>query len=245
MAAALAVDAMDNGCPVVFWQLELSKQETALTLMSQRPGEEEWWKTWDRKRANAPAPASWSDLLEIRGAGMEDDYHAEAIVEAIVALSRKAKKHAHACNGLLIVDYVQLLTMRNKDGMDASHQVLAAAANRITKAAAAHGVALVMLSQRTKEARKTGGARDTDAAGADFGPMPDAAVVIRKDQGGKDKEKDPDARLAEWTKSRGTWKNPSSTRGLYYINRALVDEEHAPAPKVKQGEEGNQTGRDW
>lgn len=231
IAAALAVDAMAAGCPVLFWQLELGRTETLEHLMAQLPGDGKWWEESFRKRANASLPKAWAGLLDIPRADDLAASQAETIREALLAQAgrcerlRRRGSLGHACNGLVVVDYVQLLTIRDKGPRDAGHEVLTTAVNRLAKPAADAGAGLVLLSQVTKEARKSGGTDDTGYSGADFARMAHAAAMVSKESD--------QARLISWTKDRGRLEYPEKGRYpdreriLHVVNRALVDADAA------------------
>ena len=63
MAALLAVDAMAAGCPVLFWQLELSREETLEHLLAQVPEPPGWWKAEFWHRAKRTLPDAWADAF--------------------------------------------------------------------------------------------------------------------------------------------------------------------------------------
>lgn len=160
LAALLAVDAMAVGCPVLFWQLELSREETLEHLLSQMPGTGRWWNDYWTTRCNRPLPPSWGELLAVPPVNGPEDYHAETIRDAMLNLARKterdrrAGKTRHACNGLVVVDYTQLLDLLARTGHTPQHEILTKGASMLTKAAADKGLCLVLLSQLTKEAKK-------------------------------------------------------------------------------------------
>jgi Trk-type K+ transport system membrane component len=57
----------------------------------------------------------------------------------------KAGKARHACRGLVVVDYAQLLTMRDAGPRNANHDILCTAASRRAHAAADAGACLLLL----------------------------------------------------------------------------------------------------
>ena len=232
LAALVAVDAMAAGCPVLFWQLELGREETLEHLAAQVP-HKEWWRTpfW-KKVHEYRLPESWRELLTMpRNTPPE----AEAIARAMKEQARKADRARragtlrHACNGLVVVDYAQLLTLKDRTARDAGHEVLTTAASRLTKTAADCGAVLLLLSQlnkgdqnsRESEVRIAG----TAFAGADIARMAHCALQIhkaRKTDGGKwvacssweTPEKNEtlgDSRLLTWTKTRGVWMGSNGT----------------------------------
>lgn len=237
LAAAVAVDAMAAGCPTLAWQMELGRAEMLMHLLAQIPGEGKWWETDDRDRANRSLPDEWSRLLSVPAISTGEDYTAERIVEDMVRLAHKGRRMGqHACSGLVVVDYAQLLTMGAAEAREASHEVLSRAASLLTKTASEEGLAIVITSQTTKtsrtEADREPEAADTDASGADFARMPDVALSIMRKRkprrGDEDKQKRRErlaARYLQFTKDRGTWQQPSDREKVYYVNRALVDEE--------------------
>ena len=256
LAALLAVDAMAAGCQVLFWQLELSREETLEHLAAQVP-HKGWWRTplWKKAYEN-PLPASWRELLTLpRNTAPE----AEAIARAMKEQARKADRARragtmkHACNGLVVVDYAQLLTMEAKGPRDAGHEVLTTAASRLAKTAADCGAVLLLLSQLNKEAQKSGadGVAGTSFAGADIARMAHCAVMVNKaKEGGAvcDAQDEPhyeagkgESRLLTWTKNRGVWmgengtKRPDRKRCIWYESnaRALHDEKPEAAKRGK------------
>ncbi len=247
MAGAFAVDAMAAGCPVTVWQLELSREEMLEHLVAQDTSRgsrgEPHCNTPFWKRAGAPLPDAWGPLLTIP---RWPDPTAEAVEAAIfkqardTSRARRAGTIRHAVNGLVIVDYAQLLTMASRGPRDAGHEILATAASRLAKAAAETGSVLVLLSQLTKEAqRQTEIVASTSYTGADLARMVHAAVTICRACDGKDglraaaaNEKGLDdpihgrARWLAWTKTRGKLSAstglayPEEERAVWYRNRA-------------------------
>ena len=227
LAALVAVDAMAAGCPVLFWQLELSREETLEHLAAQVP-HKEWWRTpfWQKAHGN-PLPETWRELLTLpRNTAPE----AEAIARAMKEQARKADRARragtlrHACNGLVVVDYAQLLTLEAKGPRDAGHEVLTTAASRLAKTAADCGAVLLLLSQLNKDAQKSGldGVAGTSFAGADIARMAHCAVMVNKaKEGGAvcDAQDEPlieagkgESRLLTWTKARGVWMGEHGTK---------------------------------
>jgi hypothetical protein len=188
-------------------------------MMAQLPGEQGWQEKRFLTRANQPLPDAWQNLLEIPRADDLAAAEAESIRDAMRSLARRAKRHSHACRGLLIVDYVQLLTVRNKGPRDAGHEVLTTAASLLTKAAAEADVALVLLSQMTKSdpSRKGEQGHGVGFSGADLERMAHAAAIIRKDTD--------TARVVQWVKDRGRlgWPQYKNTLQVKPSSRAFVD----------------------
>ena len=254
LAALVAVDAMDAGCPVLFWQLELSREETLEHLAAQVP-HKEWWRTpfWQKAHRN-PLPETWRELLTLPRTTAPE---AEAIARAMKEQARKAYRARragtirHACNGLVVVDYAQLLTLEDRKARDAGHEVLTTAASRLAKTAADCGAVLLLLSQLNKEAQKSGadGVAGTSFAGADIARMAHCAVMVNKaKEGGAvcDAQDEPhyeagkgESRLLTWTKNRGVWmgengtKRPDRKRCIWYESnaRALHDEKPEAAKR--------------
>lgn len=248
LGAALAVDALEAGCPVLFWQLELSRDDALEHLAAQRPAPGAWWGKDFRTRAwnTAAVPESWDNLLRVPRAPV---YEAEELERAFLRMARESRSRRnagtlkHACNGLALVDYVQLLTLHDRRARDAGHEVLTTAVSRLAKAAAESGVCLVLLSQLNKADRQQGQLADTALAGADLARMAHCAVFIQKahkENGtwkacAADKQEpftDPgkgEARLLSWTKTRGVQRTgpldrvPDKPESFWCYNRALHD----------------------
>jgi len=216
LASVLAVDALAAGCPVLFWQLELGREETLEHLQAQHPDPAGWWKEHFWSRAHRALPGAWEDLLTVPQSPSPE---AEAIKAAMLDQARKcerarrAKKICHACNGLVIVDYAQLLTLADKGPGQAQHEILATAASRLAKAAGDCGAVLLILSQLNKVDQNTGVPTGTALAGADLARMAHRVALVNKaTSGGKvaktaedvdaDDEKG-EARLVTWVKARG------------------------------------------
>ena len=228
-AALFTVDAMAAGCPVLFWQLELSREETLEHLLAQSPDVAEpglaHHQTPFWKRARRPLPAAWADLLTVpRWPGTD----AESIETAMLAQARKAErarnagKGKHEVNGLVVVDYMQLLTMAAKGPKDAGHEILSTAASRLAKAAAESGACVLLLSQLNKADQREGTAGGTALAGADLARMAHRVALLQKaDADGKacgagvevnTETGKGEARLLTWTKARGTYREPPDYR---------------------------------
>jgi hypothetical protein len=215
LAALLAVDAMAVGCPVLFWQLELRREETLEHLQAQHSDPAGWWEIpfWDRARRMLPDSYS----LEVPRWPAADVETILAEMQNLVWKAEIQRGHplTHACNGLLIVDYMQLLTVADKGPINSQHEVLATAASRLAKAAAESGVVLVLLSQLNKQDQLEGGTalqrmahrvallQKADADGNAFKPG-GKPVAWDKDKG--------EARLLTWTKARGVRHSPECQR---------------------------------
>ena len=175
LAAAIAVDALQAGVPVLFWQLELSREETLEHMFAQIPGADRWWNEYWTKRCNRPLPEKWKDLLMVPPTSGAVDYEAETIVDAMRRLAKQSKRAgvAHKVRGLVVVDYVQMLSIRSRRAATPQHEILCTAASMLAKTAADLGLGLVLLSQLTKEAKKDQsagrqGMEETAASGADL-----------------------------------------------------------------------------
>lgn len=212
LGATIAVDAMAAGCPVLFWQLELSREETLENMLCQVGPK--YAKTAWRSKANHDLPEAWADLLTLPKCDTPEAAHVENIIRSMESQARKVRQTgAHAVRGLVVVDYAQLLTVEDRTARDARFEVLEKAASRLAKAAGECGAALVLLSQVNKAARNDGNAlAGTSYAGADLERMAHAAVTIWKSIGGKPAaafepgDTDPEngvARLLSFTKTRG------------------------------------------
>ena len=235
-AALLAVDALAAGCPVLFWQLELSREETLEHLLAQVPEPSNWWKMKFWERAKRPLPDTWEDLLTVpRWA----DSNVESIVAAMQSQARKvtraerAGRTCHKVCGLVVVDYAQLLTTKDRGPRDAGHEVLTTAASRLAKAAAESGAVLLLLSQLNKQEQRDADATGTALAGADLARMAHRVVLVQKAQadgkacnGAADWSPDKgEARLLTWTKARGVrytleGRRPERSRVIWYAGQA-------------------------
>lgn len=214
-AALLAVDAMAAGCPVLFWQLELSREETLEHLQAQLPEPLGWWRVPYWKRARRDLPGSWTELLTV------PRWPSPEVEEVIAAMERMAReterarragKKRHKCRGLAIVDYAQLLTLEDAGPRNAQHEILATAASRLAKAAAENGVCLLLLSQLNKQEQREGTTEGTALAGADLARMAHRVALMQKaDEDGKPcaagedvaRDERGEARVITWTKRRG------------------------------------------
>jgi hypothetical protein len=239
LGALLAVDALAAGCPVLIWQLELGRDEALEHMVAQVPQNGAWWETkfWNRARA-LPFPEGWDRLLSIPA---DPRPEAEDLLAAMDRMARRARRDRraetldHACNGLVVVDYAQLLTLRDRRAQAAGHEILSTAASRLAKAAAERGLCLVLLSQLNKGERQEGPLGDTALAGADLARVAHCAVFIQKGnkegkpcKGNEDPHTDPhkgEARVLDWTKRRGAYhldgRRPDKLLPLWVCHRAL------------------------
>jgi len=184
VAAVMAVDALAVGCPVLFLQIELTAEETIEHLQRQNCAEEKWWRRDPLKKPHRELPQHWEDLLEIPEDPSADS---EDIVEAVsrfAAKSRKAKETAadpHECNGLVIIDYAQLITTKDKQNKSLQgHEILAHAASRLAKTAGLEKVVVLLLSQLNKMDQREGTAGGVALAGADIQRMASCVFTIQK-----------------------------------------------------------------
>jgi hypothetical protein len=250
LAALFAVDALAVGCPVLFWQLELSREETLEHLQAQRPDLDGWPTRDFWGRARAPLPDAWADLLTVpRWPAPE----VEAVRDAMLTMTRKAArtgKPRHACKGLVLVDYAQLLTVADAGPRLAGHEILTTAASRLAKAAAESGACLLLLSQLNKVDQNQGRAGGTALAGADLARMAHRVAMLQKADAAGDACADGDApewdaskgeaRLLTWTKARGVNYAPDGTRpdrACVFWNggrsRALNDGDQKGGPNIE------------
>lgn len=240
LGALLAVDALAAGCPVLFWQMELNRFKTLEHLTAQLPGTGRWWlhdwKTRLSGLSDKTPPDGW-DRLDVPSFASREAAEIQRAIEALARKSgaaRRAGTLAHACNGLVVVDYIQKLTMREKGPRAAEHEVINGAASDLVKTAADLGVCLVMLSQINKDAQKAGDDGGTSLAGADLARPADTLVTIRKANkaaaewkptpDGKKADHDPtkgEARLLRFHKWRGTLGNVDESMAVWTWNRAL------------------------
>jgi len=224
---------------VLFWQLELGREETLEHLVAQTQQNGAWWETkfWRRARALL-FPAGWDRLLTMP---RDPQPEAEDLLVAMARMARRGRKDRragtlnHACNGLVVVDYAQLLTLRDRRARDAGHEMLLTAASRLVKSAAEQDLCLVLLSQLNKADRAEGTMADTALAMADLNRIAHCTVFIQKAGAdgkackGKEKAaKDPrkgEARVLDWKKRRGMLyldgREPNDTWPLWCYNRAL------------------------
>jgi len=253
MTTAWAVDAMAAGCPVLFWQLELSREETLEHLLAQVPGTGRWWNDYWTKRCNKPIPEAWEPLLDLPPVNGPEEYEAETIRDAMLALAAR-RRSRHKCKGLVIVDYAQLLTIRDRRGSTPQHEILTKAASMLAKTAGDHGLCLLLLSQLTKAAKNAQhegkGMEETALTGADLSRMAHVAFGLSHavkngagdwiECGARDVEKGPngegEARLLANLKRRGFSKiadqMPDFTKPLWASDeRALHGGEIVSAEK--------------
>jgi len=202
LASALAVDALNAGCPVTFHQMELGVTATIEHLLAQDPtlkGEygkrHHNWSLADRLPKDVPA--HWCDLLSIpRWASC----NAEEIAQSMQEMASRAKRmrrsgaNDHRCNGLLIVDYVQRLRLAGAQRWQAGHEVMTEAVSILAKTAEECGAVLVLLSQVTKASRPGKGkdvqrSSGTEYSGADLERVAYSACTIFKGRWDEEKEK--------------------------------------------------------
>jgi DnaB-like helicase C terminal domain len=216
LAALLAVDALAARCPVLFWQLELSREETLENLQAQRIDLDGWPdKPFWRGRRHNPLPPAWADLLAIPRWPASD---VEAVWAALVSMTRQADRAAraganrHACKGLVIVDYMQRVTVADAGPRNAQHEILCTAASLLAKAAAETGACLLLLSQLNKLDQRTTATTGTALAGADLARMAHRVALLQGANAagkpcGTDKPYDDPCkgrrRVLTWTKARG------------------------------------------
>lgn len=255
LAGVLVTDTLQAGVPVTFWQLELGVEETLEHIIAQNPENQhrgrKHYASRFVERAVGPWPASWEGLLTVP---RRPGYRTEEALDALRALARKGGKLrrtgqlTHNCNGLFVLDYVQLLKMADKGGYHARHDEMTDAISWLAKEAAESGTCLVILSQVTKLSRREGDPADgTQYAGADLERAAHVALTLYPGHYDEDTDKiiptkkhdDPDKaklclpvpdrgtpRILAFTKDRGVWMEegdnfPEKRRGLWYMHRAL------------------------
>lgn len=186
LAGALIADALQAGVPAVFWQLELGVEEALEHIIAQCPerqhrGRKHYLSPF-LERALGPWPARWDGLLSVP---RRPGYHTEDALDALRALARKGDKLrrtgqlTHNCNGLFVLDYIQLLKMEDKKGYHARHDEMTDAISWLAKEANESGVCLVILSQVTKASRREGETEDgTQYAGADLQRAAHIAMTV-------------------------------------------------------------------
>jgi len=167
---------------------------------------------------------------------------------------------AHKCRGLVLVDYAQLLTVRDRRAATPQHEILTKAASELTKTAADLNLCLVLLSQLTKEAKKDQNKgkqalEETALTGADLSRCAHVAFALShayqakggdwQECGAREVEQSPDgrseARLLANIKRRGVarlngaW--PAFTCPLWLSNeRALHGGDAGTTGKVRMEE---------
>jgi hypothetical protein len=254
LAGVLVTDTLQAGVPVTFWQLELGVEETLEHIIAQHPERRhrgrKHYESRFAERAVGPWPASWEGLLTVP---RRPSYGTEDALDALRALARKGEKLrragqlSHNCNGLFVLDYVQLLKMADKGGYHARHDEMTDAISWLAKEAAESGTCLVILSQVTKASRREGDPADgTEYAGADLQRAAHIALTVYPGHydedtgeivpatggtGEKAKPCEPvqdrgTPRLLAFTKERGVWVEdgdpfPGKRRGVWYMHRAL------------------------
>lgn len=258
LAALFAVDALAVGCPVLYWQLELNREETLEHLIAQDPDATKpgiaAWKVSFWNRARRPLPEAWADLLTVPRWPAPD---VEAVQVALVNMAREAErgrragKVRHAVNGLLVLDYAQLLTLADAGPRNAQHEILCTAASRLAKTAAESGACLLLLSQLNKADQREGTAGGTALAGADLARMAHRVALLQKADANGDAVKAGDAvawdagkgeaRLLTWTKARGVRYTPEGQRP----DRARVFWTGGRSRALHGGDAGAAGGKGW
>lgn len=218
LAALFAVDALASECPVLFWQLELSREEILEHMQAQVPEPADWWMEPFWTRARRPLPEAWTDLLTVpRWPSPE----VEMLLEAVENMALQAERRgSHACKGLVVIDYAQLLTLADTGPLNSQHRILATIVSRITKAAAEHGACVLLLSQHDKAdadlnrmAHRVAVLQKANAKGKACSPGEPADEIAKKGQ----------ARLLTWEKARGVhytlygneWHRPDLSRIIW------------------------------
>ena len=239
LGCVLAVDALKANCPVLFLQLELSAMETVEHMQRQNPehGLDEglWWQ-WDALEEGRPVPENWRTLLRIPPDPRRD---AEWIEDEIRSFATKAK-HAresdgsrHRVNGLVIIDYVQLMSVPVKEKGQQAHDAMMNWVSRIVKTASVHEAVVVFLSQLNKADQKEATAGGTALAGADLARCADAVCMVQKGKKGESRWEacaphehaevvgggEGEARLLSFSKTRGRARN---TEGMQWADRHLL-----------------------
>ena len=178
LAAAFAVDAMAAGCPVRFHQLELGRAACLEYLFHQYTPDT--WRTMPLARLQRDMPAEWLDLLDIPADASPKGPDAVADLQRMARAAERARRAdpgRHACNGLFILDYAQLLAKAVSG--EAFHEALAASVSALVKAAQNSGACLLVLSQVNKSAQDAA-LGQTAFAGADLARLTDCAFTIEK-----------------------------------------------------------------
>jgi len=255
LAGVLVTDTLQAGVPVTFWQLELGVEETLEHILAQNPDKQhrgrKHYESRFVERALGPWPASWGGLLTVP---RRPAYRTEDALDALRALARKGEKLrragqlTHNCNGLFVLDYIQLLKMTDKGSYHARHDEMTDAASWLAKEAAESKTCLVILSQVTKKSRTKDGdpADGTEYSGADLQRAAhialtvypghydeDTGEIVPATGGTSDKAKPcvpvqdrGTPRLIAFNKDRGVWVEdgqsfPEKQRGVWYMHRAL------------------------
>jgi len=244
LAALFAVDALAAGCPVLCWQMELSRERMLEHLLAQVPEPAAWWTVPFRNRvlaARRPLPPEWADLLTIPARAWKTP-EVEAVLDALGKLTqateraRRAGKLRHKVNGLLIVDYMQLLTVKDRTARDTRFEILEKAASRLAAAAEESGACLLLCSQLNKQDQRDATTGGTALAGADIGRMAYRIALLQKADADGNPCKDGgepvawdrgkgEARLLAWVKARGVryapdGHRPDRERVIWYGNRS-------------------------
>ena len=179
LAAAFAVDALAAGCPVRFHQLELGRAACLEYLFHQYPAGDAW-RMMHGKRIQRDMPTEWLDLLDIPADASPKGPDAVADLQRMARAAERARRAdpgRHACNGLFILDYAQLLAKAVSG--EAFHEALAASVSALVKAAQNAGACLLVLSQVNKTAQAAA-LGQTAFAGADLARLTDCAFTIEK-----------------------------------------------------------------
>lgn len=266
LGSLLAVDAMEAGCPVLFWQMELGVGETiehlfAHQLVNGKPA----GGSFAGRVAGSQIPERWRQLLEIPRLDASDaTSSAEGLIQrmqrfadrAAADRDRERDDRRNNVNGLVVVDYLQLLTLSSGQPKAAQHEILTTACSRLAKTAEQAGAVLVLLSQITKSGQASGASGLTGYSGADVARVAHVAVNINRARLARDDEKgaagklvvcsdndEPhrhpssgEARIVSVVKTRGTHGNPTRTKlPLRVQDRAFVhcihDEDGGGSPR--------------
>ena len=87
--------------------------------------------------------------------------------------------------GLVIIDYVQLMSVPVKEKGQQAHEAMMNWVSRIVKTASVHEAVVVFLSQLNKADQKEATAGGTALAGADLARCADAVVMVQKAKQGE------------------------------------------------------------
>lgn len=173
IAACFVADALAAGVPCLVWEMELGQGELLGHIMAQcGKNEESWPKDWPRVEVAGLFDRSVNNIMEK--------------MRAFAARERRRKKaenKGHACNGLVVVDYLQLCLLDEKlaKRIYASHEALETAFNMLMATAVEQGLVLIALSQFTKGAQREGtGGNAMAFAGADLMRPADSAFLLNR-----------------------------------------------------------------
>jgi hypothetical protein len=136
-------------------------------------------------------------------------------------------------NGLVIIDYVQLMSVPVKEKGQQAHEAMMNWVSRIVKTASVHEAVVVFLSQLNKADQKEATAGGTALAGADLARCADAVVMIQKAKKGESRWEacaphehaevvgggEGEARLLSFSKTRG---RARSAEGVVWADRQLL-----------------------